>query len=299
MVARRAAGTAVDLGVELCGIPLATPLIPAAGTLAKEALGAAVAGVYGAVLPKTVTPEARAGNPPPRLAEVSSGIVNSIGLQNPGLEHFLGDLDDYAVGLPLFVSVAADTVREFAAMCERLAGDGRVVAVELNLSCPNVEHGGLSFCAGPRAVGEVVAACRDALPDKPLLAKLTNEGVVTNAAAAEEAGVDALTLINTIPALVVDPRERRVFLRGGLSGPAIKPVALRAVYEVSRITGVPVIGCGGVMSGTDVAEFMLAGATAVQVGAGSFVREPQEVLEEFAAYLVENGLRARDLTGLL
>ena len=284
------------MGVDLCGIPLATPLIPAAGTLAKEALGE-VAGVYGAVLPKTVTPEARAGNPPPRIAEAPSGMVNSIGLQNAGLDRLLKDLGDYDLGLPLFVSIAADTVGEFAAMCERLAGEERVAAVELNLSCPNVEHGGLQFCAGPPAAHEVVAACRSALYGKPLFAKLTSEGAVANAVAAEEAGADALTLINTIPALVVDPRERRVSLRGGLSGPAIKPVALRAIYEVSRTVSVPVIGVGGVVGGTDVAEFMIAGATAVQVGAGSFVREPRQMLEEFTIYLQEQGISARDLTG--
>jgi dihydroorotate dehydrogenase (NAD+) catalytic subunit len=284
----------VDLTVELCGIPLTTPLIPAAGTLSKEALGE-VTGVYGAVLPKTVTPGPRTGNPLPRIAEVSSGMVNSIGLQNPGLDQFLDNLDDYDIGLPLVASIAADTVTEFAGMCARVAGEGRVAAVELNLSCPNVEHGGLQFCSGPGAVREVVASCRGSLSGKPLFVKLTNEGVVSNAMAAEEAGADAVTLINTIPALVMDPRERKVFLRGGLSGPAIKPIALRAAYEVSRAVGVPVIGVGGVTSGIDIAEFMLAGAAAVQVGAGSFVREPREMLEEFAAYLRENGLRARDL----
>ncbi len=298
MVAPRTARAAVDLGVELCGIPLATPLVPAAGTLSKEALGE-VRGVYGAVLPKTVTPRVRVGNVPPRLAEVSSGMVNAIGLQNPGLQRFLQELDHYDIGVPIFVSVAADTVEEFAAMCERLAGDDRVAAVELNLSCPNVEHNGLAFCAGPSTVMDVVAACRDAIPGKPLFAKLTNEGVVESAVAAEEAGADAVTLINTIPALVVDSRERRVFLRGGLSGPAIKPIALRAVYEASQAIGVPVIGCGGAASGTDVVEFMLAGAAAVQVGAASFVREPQKMLEEFAAYIRENGLRTKDLTGLI
>ena len=302
MVTRRAmsAGeeTGVDLTVELCGIPLVTPLIPAAGTLSKEVLGEAK-GVYGAILPKTVTPRPRAGNPPPRIAEVSSGMVNSIGLQNPGLDQFLEDLDAWNIGLPLLLSVAADTVGEFAAMCERIAGEERVSAVELNLSCPNVKHGGLQFCAGPGTVREVVAACRGALSEKPLFVKLTNEGVVSNAMAAEEAGADAVTVINTIPALVVDSRERKVFLRGGLSGPAIKPVALRVVYEVSRAVGVPVIGVGGVTSGADVVEFMLAGAAAVQVGAGSFVREPREMLEEFAAYLRENGLRAMDLKGAL
>jgi len=290
----------VDLAVNLCGIELATPLVPAAGTLAKEALGE-VAGVYGAMLPKTVTPSPRTGNPPPRLAEAPSGMVNSIGLQTPGLDRFLRDLDDYFEHrLPLFVSVAADTVSEFATMCEKLADDRRVAAIELNLSCPNVEHGGLIFCATPKTVTEVVAACRGASIGKPLFTKLTNEGVVANAVAAEEAGADALTLINTIPALVVDPHEKKVFLRGGLSGPAIKPIALRTVYEVSQVLEVPVIGCGGVTSGTDVAEFMLAGATAVQVGTGSFVRDAEEILQEFAAYLKESGgLRAKDLTGLL
>jgi len=290
-------GTDVDLTVELCGIPLATPLIPAAGTLSKEGFGE-TRGSYGAMLPKTVTPRPRMGNSPPRIAEVSSGMVNSIGLQNPGLDRFLDNLGEYDIGLPLFVSIAADTVAEFAGMCERVAGKERVAAVELNLSCPNVEHGGMQFCAGRGAVREVVAACRGALSEKPLFVKLTNEGVVSNAMAAEEAGADAVTLINTIPALVVDPHDRKVFIRGGLSGPAIKPIALRAVYEVSRAVGVPVIGVGGVTSGTDVVEFMLAGAAAVQVGVGSFVREPREVMEEFATYLRENGLRARDLKGV-
>ncbi len=288
------------LAVELCGIPLRTPLIPAAGTLGKEVLDGAE-DVYGAMLPKTVTPRPRAGNPPPRLAEAPSGMINSIGLQNPGLDRFLEDLDAFhAVGLPLFVSVAGDTVGEFASMCETLASETRVSAIELNLSCPNVEHGGGTFCASPSTVGDAVAASKGALAGaKPVFVKLTNDGVVGNAVAAEEAGADAVTVINTIPALVVDAGERRVFLRGGLSGPAIKPVALRAVYEVSRAVNIPVIGCGGVASGTDVAEFMLAGATAVQVGAGGFVREPGAMLAEFAEYLRGAGLRAGDLAGAL
>ena len=287
-----------ELAVELCDILLTTPLIPAAGTISKESIREAK-DVYGALLPKTVTPEPRSGNLPPRVVEVPSGMVNSIGLQNVGLEHFLQNLDDYDVGLPLFVSVGADTVGNFAAMCERLAEDERVAAVELNLSCQNVEGYGGDFCAVPETVRQVVAACRDALRHKPLFAKLAYNDVVTRARAAQEAGVDALTLINTIPALVVDPRERRALLRGGLSGPAIKPVALRAVYEVSRVVEVPVIGCGGVVSGTDIAEYMLAGATAVQVGSGSFVREPREMLAEFRTYLREQGVCARDLTGML
>jgi dihydroorotate dehydrogenase (NAD+) catalytic subunit len=295
VVRERMAG--VRLEVELCGIPLKTPLIPASGTLAKEALGE-VEGVYGAMLPKTTTPAPRAGNPPPRVAETPAGMVNSIGLQNPGIEGFLRDLDAFDLGVPLFVSAAGDTVEEFGALCERLGADERIAAIELNLSCPNVECGGLTFCATPAAVEEVVAACRRTT-SKPLFAKLTFEGVVENALAAEVAGADALTVMNTIPALSVDAHRRSVLVRGGLSGPAIKPVALRAVYEVSRAVRVPVLGSGGVASGVDVAEFMLAGATAVQVGTASFVRDPREILDEFANYLKQAGLDAVDLTGAL
>jgi len=293
-VRERMAG--VDLAVDLCGLALRTPLIPASGTLAKEALGE-VEGVYGAMLPKTTTPRARAGNPPPRVAETPAGMVNSIGLQNPGVERFLQDLDAFDAGVPLFVSVAGDTVAEFAALCERLAGDDRIAAVELNLSCPNVECGGLIFCATTASAEEVVAACRAVAPGKPIFAKLTNEGVVENARAAQAAGADALTVINTLPALTIDAHRQKVLVRGGLSGPAIKPVALRAVYEVAGVVEVPVIGSGGVVSGLDVAEFMLAGATAVQVGTASFVRDPREILGEFSAYLREAGLGAAELTG--
>lgn len=287
-----------DLAVELCGIALRSPLLPAAGTLSKEALGD-VEDVYGAVVAKTVTPTPRAGNPPPRIAETPSGMVNSIGLQNVGVEAFLQDLNDYVTGVPLVASVAGNTVDEFAGLCERLANEERISAVELNLSCPNVEHGGLTFCAGPEVVSEVVRDCRVVLAGKPLFVKLTNEGVVGNAVAAEDAGADAVTAINTVPALTIDARERRVLVRGGLSGPAIKPVALRAVYDVSDAVGIPVIGCGGVAGGVDVAEFMLAGATAVQVGSGSYARDPRDILRGFAGYMRESGGSAADLIGAL
>jgi dihydroorotate dehydrogenase (NAD+) catalytic subunit len=226
-------------------------------------------------------------------------MVNSIGLQNPGVDRFLEDLDAFDLGVPILISVAGDTVDEFTLLCEILASDDRVSAIELNLSCPNVECGGLAFCAEPASVEQVVAACRTAVPGKPVLAKLTNEGVVENARAAESAGADGLTVINTLPALTIDARARKVLVRGGLSGPAIKPIALRAVYDVSEVVRLPVVGSGGVVSGTDVAEFMLAGATAVQVGTASFVRDPHEILQEFAAYLKEDGLSAAELTGAL
>ena len=294
VVRERLAG--VKLEVELCGIPLKTPLVPASGTLAKEALGE-VEGVYGAMLPKTTTPAPRSGNPPPRVVETPAGMVNSIGLQNPGVDRFLGELEAFDLGIPIFVSVAGDTVEDFGALCKKVGVDERVAAIELNLSCPNVECGGLTFCAGPASVEEVVAVCRAAAPGKPLLAKLTFEGVVENARAAEAAGAAALTVMNTIPALTIDALRRDVLVRGGLSGPAIKPVALRAVYDVSGAVGIPVVGSGGVASGVDVVEFMLAGATAVQVGTASFVRDPRDILDEFAGYLYQLGLDAAELTG--
>ncbi len=287
-----------SLAVELCGLALRTPLMNAAGTASMDVL-AANAGVFGAVVPKTVTPAARPGNAPPRVAETPSGMVNSIGLQNPGVDGFLERIREYDVRVPIVVSVAGDTVAEFAALCERMATVAQVAAVEINLSCPNVEHGGLSFCAGTKSVAEAVDASRRALVGKPLFVKLTNEGVVRNSLAAEEAGADALTLINTVPALTVDARERRVLVKGGLSGPAIKPIALRAVHDVSREVGIPVIGCGGVARGTDMAEFMLAGAAAVQIGSSSFIREPVDVLDEFAAYLRDSGMSARELVGAI
>jgi dihydroorotate dehydrogenase (NAD+) catalytic subunit len=224
-------------------------------------------------------------------------MVNSIGLQNPGVDRFLQELDAFDLGIPVFVSVAGDTVEDFGALCEKVGADERVAAIELNLSCPNVECGGLTFCAGPASVEEVVAVCRAAAPGKPLLAKLTFEGVSENARAAEAAGADALTVMNTIPALTIDARRRDVLVRGGLSGPAIKPVALRAVYDVSGVVGIPVVGSGGVASGVDVVDFMLAGATAVQVGTASFVRDPRDILDEFAGYLYQLGLDAAELTG--
>lgn len=287
--------TEVDAAVELCGITLKNPIIPASGTMSKESL-VEVGGVYGAILPKTTTPRPRDGNPTPRIAETYAGMVNSIGLQNPGVEEFLAHLSDYEVGAPLFVSVAGDTVEEFREVVGRVASDERVSAVEMNLSCPNVEHGGLTFCDGPGSVAEVVEAARETT-EKPLMVKLTFEGVVTNAVAAESAGADAITAINTIPALTIDARSSKKLVRGGLSGPAIKPVAMRAVYEVANAVGIPVVASGGVTSGEDVAEFMLAGATAVQVGTASFVREPGEILAEFAGYLRETGLTASGLVG--
>lgn len=289
--------TGVDLSVELFGRRLDTPLMPASGTLSKEAVEE-VRGVYGAILPKTTTPRRREGNPTPRIAETPAGMVNSIGLQNPGVDEFTRNLDDFDLGVPILVSVAGNTVDEFRDLCERISSDERVFAIEMNLSCPNVEHGGLTFCAGPSSVEEVVSACRE-VSEKPLSVKLTFEGVVENAIAAEASGADALTVMNTIPALTVDADERKILVKGGLSGPAIKPVAMRAVYDVSGAVHIPVIASGGVSTGVDIAELMMAGATVAQVGTASFVRDPRDILGEFEEYLEKTGLSASALIGYL
>jgi dihydroorotate dehydrogenase (NAD+) catalytic subunit len=289
--------TDVGLSVELFGRRLETPLMPASGTLSKEAVEE-VRGVYGAILPKTTTPLSRDGNPTPRIAETPAGMVNSIGLQNPGVDEFMKNLDDFDLGVPMFVSVAGNTVDEFRELCERVSADERVFAIEMNLSCPNVEHGGLTFCAGASSVEEVVSACRG-VSGKPLSVKLTFEGVVENAIAAEASGADAITVMNTMPALTVDADARKVLVKGGFSGPAIKPVAMRAVYDVSGAVDVPVIASGGVSTGVDVAEFMMAGAAVVQIGTVSFVRDPEEILGEFEEYLRKHEMSASELIGCL
>jgi dihydroorotate dehydrogenase (NAD+) catalytic subunit len=255
-------------------------LMNAAGTLSVENLEEEARG-YGALVTKTVTLEPRAGNPPPRIAETPCGMVNSIGLQNPGIERFLEEeLDKWcaAPGLPVIVSIGGENTREYGRMCEMIASDERVAAVELNLSCPNVAGGTYR----PQAIGDIVDQCRQRLGrTMPLIAKLGLEGCREAALHAEYEEAYAITLINTVPALSFEgvPDEP---LLGGLSGPAIKPIALRAVYKVSRIVDIPIIGCGGIASVRDEAEFVWAGASAVQVGSCRFVGKasPGEVPAE-------------------
>ena len=258
--------------VALGGLKLETPVMNAAGTLSYENLED-VKDVYGAVVTKTVTWEPREGNPSPALSTTEHGFLNWVGLKNPGFEVFAEEvLPEWDVGLPIIVSVWGGDWLGAERMCEHLDKDERVVAVELNLSCPNAE------C--PTWPVTAALVCREVL-SKPLIVKLGwSPELSALATRLSEYGVSALTLINTIPALSWDSRSSEPFL-GGLSGPAIKPIALRAVYEVSRRVGIPVIGCGGIASGEDVAEFVRAGAAAVQIGSGSFIREPRDILREW------------------
>jgi len=229
----------------------------------------------GAILPKTITQQPRPGNPPPRTVETTGGMLNSIGLDNDGVEVFVERQMPYlaSLGTAIIVSIAGKTADEFTALAARLDGAPGVAALELNMSCPNVS-GGVDFGTNPALCEQVVAGVRRAC-GLPILAKLTPNvtDVAAIARAAEQGGADGLSLINTCLGMAIDWRSRRPILGnvlGGLSGPAIKPIALRIVYQVARAVKTPIIGVGGIASVADVMEFFLAGATAVQIGTANF-----------------------------
>ena len=269
--------TSVSLKVELGRLRLNNPIAVASGTFgyAREMTGLVDVARLGGILPKTITQEPRAGNPPPRTVETTGGMLNSIGLDNDGIEAFIEQRMPYLAGLgpAILVSIAGKTQEEFTRMAARLDGTPGVAALELNISCPNVS-GGVDFGTDPRMCEQVVAGVRSVC-DLPLLAKLTPNvtDVCVIARAAEAGGADAISLINTCLGMAVDWRRRRPILGnvlGGLSGPAIKPIALRAVYQVARAVDVPLMGIGGIATIDDVMEFLLAGATAVQIGTANF-----------------------------
>jgi dihydroorotate dehydrogenase (NAD+) catalytic subunit len=259
----------------------------------------------GAVVSKGVTTEVRAGNRQPRVAETPAGMLNSIGLQNVGVDAVIRDLAPMWArwDVPVIVNLAANSVDEFGELASALDGLPGVAALELNISCPNVD-GGMEIGQDPQAAGRATrAAVRHC--DLPVIVKLTpnvTDPVAIARAVAHE-GASAICCINTVLGLAVDTKRRRPVLpraRGGLSGPAIKPVALRVVYDVAEAVEVPVIGCGGVTNGLDAVEFLMAGASAVQVGTATFAnpRAPLDVLEGLTAWLCENRVAdVRDIVG--
>ncbi len=269
---------ALDLSVRLGRLSLKNPVLVASGTFGyvREMSGFVRLDRLGGVIPKTVTAKPRAGNPTPRTVETPSGLLNAIGLDNDGLDHFREHHLPYlrTVGTAVIVNIAGEDEDQFVEMAETLAGEPGIAAIELNVSCPNVSHG-LDLGIDPRAVGRLVARVRAACP-QPILAKLTPNvtDIVAIAAAAAEGGADAVSLINTFRGLVIDWKRRRPVLAndvGGLSGPAIKPLALRMVWDVSRaLPSLPILGIGGIGSAEDATEFLLAGASAIQVGTATF-----------------------------
>ena len=289
---------AVRLEVRLGRLTLTNPITVASGTFgyAREMAGLVDLGRLGAILPKTITQEPRAGNPPPRTVETTAGMLNSIGLDNDGIETFIERQLPYlaSLGTKIIVSIAGRTQEEFTRMAARLDGTPGVDALELNVSCPNVAHG-VDFGIDCGLCEEVVAGVRRACR-LPVLAKLTPNvaDVASIARAAEAGGADAISLINTCLGMAVDWRRRRPILGnvlGGLSGPAIKPIALRCVYQVARAVEIPVMGIGGIATIDDVMEFLIAGATAVQIGTANFYhpRVSIELLDALPAVLAELG----------
>jgi dihydroorotate dehydrogenase (NAD+) catalytic subunit len=267
----------LGLNVQLGRLRLANPVMVASGTFgyAREMESLVDLARLGAILPKTITANPRAGNPPPRTVETTAGMLNSIGLDNDGIEAFIQHQMPYLAGLGtlIVVSIAGKNCGEFVEMASRLDGVPGVAALELNISCPNVT-GGQDLGADPLMCEQVVRGCRRAC-SLPVLAKLTPNvtDVVDIAKAAEAGGADALSLINTCLGMAVDWRGRVPRLGnvlGGLSGPAIKPIALRIVYQVAQKVRVPLVGIGGIASIDDVMEFLVTGATAVQIGTANF-----------------------------
>ncbi|HEV7999384.1 MAG TPA: dihydroorotate dehydrogenase [Planctomycetaceae bacterium] len=265
------------LAIALNRLQLANPILVASGTFgyAREMEAFVPLAKLGGIIPKTVTPLPRIGNPPPRTVETPGGLLNSIGLDNDGLDAFLEKHLPFLLeqGTALIVNIAGATIDEFVAMAARLDAFPKIAGLELNISCPNVS-GGVDFGTDARLaaelVGRVRAACRF-----PVIAKLTPNvtQIVPIAQAVADAGADAVSLVNTFQGLAVDWRRRRPILgagTGGLSGPAIKPLALRCVWQVSRAVKVPIIGVGGIASLNDVMEYLVCGASAVQVGTANF-----------------------------
>ncbi|WPB56678.1 dihydroorotate dehydrogenase [Xylophilus sp. GOD-11R] len=294
-----------DLSVRLGALALRNPVMPASGCFAIEYAEALDLGRLGALVVKSVSPQSRVGNPTPRVAETHGGMLNSIGIPSKGLSYYRERvLPPYVgFGTPVVVSISADTADDFAEAVAELSLP-EVAAIEANISCPNLEADGMAFAMTAETTYRVVQAIRRRTAH-PVWAKLTPNAsqIAAVARAAEEAGADALVMGNTVLGMAIDIRSRKPKLgnvMGGLSGPAIKPIALRMVHQCYRAVRIPVIGCGGIASADDAIEFMLAGAAAVQVGTASFI-DPgamQKVIDGLDAYCTEQGVaRLRELTG--
>ena len=262
----------------------------------------------GGIIVKGTTLHPRQGNPYPRLAETPSGMLNAVGLQNKGVDYFIGHIYPTIkdIDTNIIVNVSGSQVADYVATAERLNDLERIPAIELNISCPNVKQGGMAFGTSCASAAQVVEAVRKAYR-KTLIVKLSPNvtDIAEIARAAEGAGADAVSLINTLLGMAIDARTRRPVLStvtGGLSGPAVKPVALRMVWQVAQAVGIPVIGLGGIMTATDAVEFLLAGATAVQIGTVNFI-DPTvtvKVVEGIETYLEQNGFTsAKELVGAL
>lgn len=302
--------TGSPLEVEIGELRLRNPLLTASGTfnLKADLAGVLDPSRLGGIVTKTVTRKPRLGNPAPRVAEVPTGMLNSIGLQNEGLDGFLAKEFPHfaAAGAPLIINIGGDDAAEFAEMAAAFGARAEVAALEINVSCPNVKKGTSVFAARPEATAEVVRACRDAT-DAPLWVKLSPESpdITAFARAAAEAGASACTVANSWVGMAVDWRTRRPLLGrgvGGYTGPGIKPLSLRLVHQVASAVDLPVIGVGGIESAADVMDYLVAGASAVQIGT-AYLRNPGifgQILDELERLVVgEEVVRLADWIGTL
>lgn len=267
------------LKVQLPGLELRNPIMPASGCFGfgEEFVQYYDYKVLGAIMAKSATLNERVGNDMPRVAETASGMMNAIGLKNPGLDVIMNEKYPYLAqfDVPIIANVAGSTFEEYVAVCKRMSEAPNVKAIELNISCPNVKEGGVAFGTDPHVAAELTRLCK-AATDLPIYVKLSPNvtDIVEIALAVEAAGADAITMINTFTAMKIDVNTRRPLLgnkTGGLSGPSIKPIAIRMIYDVSRAVQIPIIGMGGVSTAEDALEMMMAGATAVAVGTANLV----------------------------
>lgn len=299
----------VSMQVDIADLHMKNPVTVGSGTFAagREYGDFIDVAALGAVTTKGVSLNGWPGNDGTRIAETPSGMLNSIGLQNPGVDHLIEEDLPWlrSKGATVIVNVAGHSVGEYASVIERLE-DALLDAYEVNISCPNVDGGGMSFGADPDLAAEVISACRKRT-QRPLIAKLTPNvtDIALIAQAAQHAGADAVSLINTVCGMAIDAQSRRSILArgiGGLSGPAIKPIALGMVWQCYKAIDIPIIGMGGIRSGTDAVEFMLAGARAVAVGTANFA-DPQatmHVIEGIEQYCIEQGVEdVNELVGAL
>jgi dihydroorotate dehydrogenase (NAD+) catalytic subunit len=291
----------VDLRVNIAGLKLKNPVIAASGTYGHGEEFADFLDVQqlGGIVIKGTTLEPRQGNPAPRLAETPSGLLNAVGLQNNGVDYLIAEhLPRLAkLNTAVIVNVSGSTPEDYAAVIQKLRGQKAVAAIELNISCPNVKSGGMAYGTDPVAAAGVVRAVKH-FCDKPLIVKLSPNvtDIASIARAVEEAGADAVSLINTLLGMAIDVETQKPKLSpitGGLSGPAVKPIALRMVWQVARAVKIPVIGMGGISCWQDAAEFLLAGASAVQIGTANFVDPltPLKIIDGLEQYLQNKGLQ--------
>ena len=301
-----------NLSVELAprhptGLLLANPVMTASGTFGYGTEYSHLFDIQrlGAIVSKGTTLKPREGNPQPRIAETACGVLNAIGLQNIGAEALIRDKAPVWAGwqVPVIVNIAGDTIDEYARLAGRLDGVAGISALEVNIGCPNIKVGGAEFGASPESAARVTTAVK-AATSLPVLVKLTpnTEDITKVARAVARAGADAISLINTIKGMAIDTTRRRPLLgniSGGLSGPAVKPVALYMVYQVAGAVDVPVVGCGGIATAGDALEFLMAGASAVQVGTASLSnpQAPLEVLEGIERFMAKEGVA--DITELI